>query len=106
MINFAYGYINGWATVSRELNNRLSAFINIGTMLGFLLGLAVDNNLIILTLPCYCSGLMIYSATLVCIPALFSNGENQSQDKFRYGSIFTSLLVTVIYHPFCYLLRV
>jgi hypothetical protein len=37
---------------------------------------------------------------------LFSNGENNNQDKFRYGSIFTSLLLTVVYHPLCYLLRV
>jgi hypothetical protein len=49
---------------------------------------------------------MMYSATLIGMPMLFSNGENNNQDKFRYGSIFTSLLITVVYHPFCYLLRV
>lgn len=74
-----------------------------GYILGLLLG---EDNLILLTLPCLCCGLMIYSCTLVCLPALFSQGEDQTQDKFRYGAIFTALLLTVVYHPFCYLLRV
>lgn len=92
--------------VDKELNTKLSIFINFGTLIGYFLGLLVENNLLILILPTLSCGLMIYSSTLVCLPALFSNGENHTQDKFRYGAIFTSLLVTVVYHPFCYLLRV
>ena len=100
------GYINGWAIVSKQLHYRLTNFINLGVLLGFFLGLLVNNNLIMLVLPCLCCGLLIYSATLVCLPALFSQGEDHTQDKFRYGSIFTALLMTVVYHPFCYLMRV
>jgi zinc transporter ZupT len=100
------GYINGWAAVSKDLSDKLTIFINLGIILGYLLGLIVKNNLIIVALPCFCCGLMMYSSTLVCLPNLYSNGENHIQDKFRYGSIFTALLLTVVYHPLCYLLRV
>jgi hypothetical protein len=103
---FDLGYINGWSSVSKDLNDKLSVFINVGIVLGFLLGLVVQNNLIFVALPCFCCGLMIYSSTMIGLPNLYSNGENQTQDKFRYGSIFTSLLITVVYHPLCYLLRV
>lgn len=46
VINFAYGiiashvgYLNGWSAVSKDLNSKLSLFINFGLALGYLLGL-------------------------------------------------------------------
>jgi hypothetical protein len=81
-------------------------FVNSGFVVGLLIGVLIEELSAIVVLPCISIGLFIYTAVFICMPKIFSNGEKRVQDKFRYWAIFTALLLTLIYYPILYLLKI
>lgn len=88
------------------MSNHLFIFVNMGLVFGFLLSFVISPDVALLVLPCCCAGIQIYCAMFLGFPGLFTNGEKPKEDRYRYGSIFIGLLLTVLYYPICYLLRI
>lgn len=80
--------------------------MNSGLLVGLILGMFLKVEFPLVALPCISIGLAMYSAVFVCFPKIFTNGEKATQDKFRYWAIFTALLLTLIYYPIIYLLKI
>lgn len=81
-------------------------FVNSGLVAGFILALIVNISSAVVLLPCFSIGFAIYTAVFVCLPKIFTNGEKPVQDKFRFWAIFIAFLITVMYYPIAYLLKI
>jgi hypothetical protein len=84
----------------------LFLFVNSGLIVGVLGAILLEELSSIVVLPCISIGLFVYTAVFICMPKIFSNGEKRVQDKFRFWAIFTALLITLIYYPILYLLKI
>ncbi len=100
------GFLLAWSQIEEILAHRLFMFVNSGFVVGVVSGILIEELSAIVVLPCISIGFFIYTAVFVCLPKIFSNGEKRVQDKFRYWAIFTALLLTLIYYPILYLLKI
>jgi len=100
------GYLLAWSQIEDKLANHLFIFVNSSMFIGILGALVVKELAVILVLPCISIGLSIYTSVFICLPKIFSNGEKRVQDKFRYWAVFIALLITLIYYPILYLLKI
>lgn len=84
----------------------MSVFVNLGLIIGVVIGLTLKATIPIIVLPCISVGFALYSSVFICFPKIFTDGRKPIQDKFRYWAIITALLVTLIYYPVLYLLKI
>ena len=80
--------------------------MNSGLLAGWILGLFLKPDVLILSLLCVGAGMQLYCSVFICFPHIFTNGEKPTQDRTRYCSILIGFLLTVLYYPICYLLRI
>jgi hypothetical protein len=95
-----------WSKVEEQVLKRLYLVLSVTPLLGFALGLLIDLGIPIVILPCLAVGFMLYASIFLCLPKIFTNGEKPVQDKFRYWAIITALLLTIIYYPILYLMKI